>query len=71
MATTTLQERLAQALSGIRNPRTGADVFSSQQLRDIATTVDGHVRATLQLGPEDDPALAREVRRAIQKAQSA
>lgn len=66
MATTTLQERLAQALSQIRNARTGADVFSSQQVRDIATTTDGRVRATLQLGAQDDPSLAREVRLAIQ-----
>jgi ATP-binding protein involved in chromosome partitioning len=64
--TSTLQERLAGALSQIRNPRTGADVFSSQQVRDIATTTDGRVRATLQLGAQDDPTLAREVRRAIQ-----
>ena len=66
MPTTTLQERLAQALSRITNPRTGADVFSSQQVRDIATTTDGRVRATLQLAPEDNPEIAREVRRAIQ-----
>jgi ATP-binding protein involved in chromosome partitioning len=66
MATTTLNERLAEALSRITNPRTGADLFSSQQVRDIATTTDGRVRATLQLGPQDDPTLAREVRRAIQ-----
>src|SRR6266850_981376 len=42
---TTLQERLASALSQIRNPRTGAGVYESQQLRDIATTVDGKVIA--------------------------
>ena len=66
MATTTLQERLAEALSQMTNPRTGADLFSSQQVRDIATTTDGRVRATLQLGPQDDPLLAREVRRAIE-----
>ena len=52
---TTLQERLATALSQIRNPRTGAGVYESQQLRDIATTVDGKVRATLQLDASDDP----------------
>jgi ATP-binding protein involved in chromosome partitioning len=63
---TTLQERLATALSQIRNPRTGAGVYESQQLRDIATTVDGKVRATLQLEASDDPTLARQVRRAIE-----
>ncbi len=66
---TTLQERLASALSQIRNPRTGADVFSSQQVRDIATTAEGRVRATLQLAPGDDPSLAREVRRALEGIQ--
>jgi ATP-binding protein involved in chromosome partitioning len=65
----TLQERLASALSQIRNPRTGAGVYESQQLRDIATTVDGKVRATLQLDANDDPALARQVRRAIESVQ--
>src|SRR6476660_6925544 len=61
-----LQERLAAALSQIRNPRTGAGVYESQQLRDIATTGDGKVRATLQLDAADDPTLARQVRRAIE-----
>jgi ATP-binding protein involved in chromosome partitioning len=41
-------------------------VYESQQLRDIATTVDGKVRATLQLDASDDPTLARQVRRAIE-----
>ena len=63
---TTLQERLATGLSRIRNPRTGAGVYETQQLRDIATTVDGKVRATLQLDASDDPTLARQVRRAIE-----
>ena len=62
----TLQERLASALSHIVNPRTGAGLYESQQLRDIATTVDGKVRATLQLDATDDPTLARQVRRAIE-----
>ena len=63
---TPLQERLAKALAQIKNPRTGAGVYESQQLRDIATTVEGRVRATLQLDAKDDPSLAREVRLAIQ-----
>src|SRR3981081_2587100 len=62
----TLQERLAKAFSQIINPRTGAGVYESQQLRDIATTVDGKVRATLTLDASDDPSLARQVRRAIE-----
>jgi ATP-binding protein involved in chromosome partitioning len=62
----TLQERLAKAFSQIINPRTGAGVYESQQLRDVATTVDGKVRATLTLEASDDPSLARQVRRAIE-----
>jgi ATP-binding protein involved in chromosome partitioning len=66
---TTLQERLAQSLSRIRNPRTGADLFSTQQVRDIATTTTGRVRLTLLLGAQDDPALAKEVRQAVEQVQ--
>ncbi|MDQ6635312.1 MAG: Mrp/NBP35 family ATP-binding protein [Gemmatimonadota bacterium] len=62
----TLQERLAKAFSQIINPRTGTGVYESQQLRDVATTVDGKVRATLTLDASDDPSLARQVRRAIE-----
>src|SRR5690349_13097479 len=65
----TLQERLAQSLSRIRNPRTGADLFSAQQVRDIATTTTGRVRLTLLLGAQDDPALAKEVRQAVEQVQ--
>jgi ATP-binding protein involved in chromosome partitioning len=63
---TTLQERLAESLSRLRNPRTGADLFSTQQVRDIATTTSGRVRLTLMLGAQDDPALAKAVRHAVE-----
>jgi len=65
----TLQERLAESLSRLRNPRTGADLFSTQQVRDIATTTTGRVRLTLLLGAQDDPALAKEVRQAVERVQ--
>src|SRR3954465_10475968 len=65
----TLQERLAQSLSRLRNPRPGADLFSTQQVRDIATTTTGRVRLTLLLGAQDDPALAKEVRQAVEQVQ--
>src|SRR5437763_459073 len=65
----TLQERLAESLARLRNPRTGADLFSSQQVRDIATTTTGRVRLTLLLGAQDDPALAKEVRQAVERVQ--
>src|SRR5215218_10709006 len=65
----TLQERLAESLSRLRNPRTGADLFSTQQVRDIATTTTGRVRLTLLLGAQDDPALAKQVRQAVEQVQ--
>ena len=59
----TLQERTrGVAVPTSANPRTGADLFSTQQVRDIATTTTGRVRLTLLLGAQDDPALAKEVR---------
>jgi ATP-binding protein involved in chromosome partitioning len=62
---TTLQERVAKALSNVRNARTGADVYSTQQVRDIAATTDGKVHLTLLLTKDDDPALAKTVRQTV------
>jgi ATP-binding protein involved in chromosome partitioning len=67
MATETLQARVAHALSQIRNPRTGEDVLSSQQVRDVATTLDGKVRLTISLAASDDASLARDVRLAVER----
>jgi ATP-binding protein involved in chromosome partitioning len=66
---TTLQERLSKALSQIRNPRTGADVYSTQQVRDIGASTDGRVHLTLLLTKDDDPALARTVRQAVSEVE--
>ena len=63
----TLQERVAKALSNIRNPRTGADVYSSQQVRDIGTTPDGKVHLTLLLTKDDDPAIAKTIRQSVEQ----
>ena len=62
----TLQERIASALAGVRNPRTGADVMAAEMIRDIATSIDGRVRLTLLLGASDDATLVRDVRQAIE-----
>jgi len=64
-----LQARLAEALAPIANPRTGASLYQTQQVRDIATTTDGKVRVTLLLGAQDDPTLARQVRQALEKVE--
>jgi ATP-binding protein involved in chromosome partitioning len=59
-------ERITGVLAGVRNPRTGADVMAAEQVRDIATTVEGKVRLTLLLAPDDDATLVRDVRQAIE-----
>ncbi len=64
--TDTLQARLAAALAPLANPRTGASLYQTQQVRDIAATREGKVRVTLLLGAQDDPTLARQVRQALE-----
>jgi ATP-binding protein involved in chromosome partitioning len=63
----TLQERISAALSRVRNPRTGADVLSSEMVRDIGTTTSGRVRLTLLLSAADDATIARDVRQALER----
>ncbi len=63
---TTLQERLASALAAIRNPRTGTSVVEGEMVRDIGTSVDGRVRLTMLLAPQDDAGLVRDVRHALE-----
>ena len=61
-----LQDRIADALSHVRNNRVGANVLEAEMVRDIATTTDGRVRLTLFLSPEDNATIVREVRQALQ-----
>ncbi len=65
----TLQSRLAEALAPLANPRTGASLYQTQQVRDIAATRDGKVRVTLLLDAQDDPTLARQVRQALERVE--
>jgi ATP-binding protein involved in chromosome partitioning len=60
-------ERIEYALSKVVNARTGADVLSASQVRDIATSTEGRVRLTLILAADDDATLARDVRQAIER----
>jgi ATP-binding protein involved in chromosome partitioning len=62
----TLQARIDRALSTVINRRTGADLLSGEQVRDVATSTEGRVRVTLILGAGDDPALARDARQAVE-----
>jgi ATP-binding protein involved in chromosome partitioning len=63
----TLQRRITAALSNVRNARRATDVVSGGMVRDVATTVEGRVRLTLLLSPEDDATLVRDVRQAIER----
>ena len=63
----TLQARVARALGGVRNPRLNTDVYSADMVRDIATTLDGRVRFTLLLAPDDDATLVRDVRQTVER----
>ena len=63
----TLQARIEHALGHVLNARTRADVVSSEQVRDIATTTDGRVRLTLLMAASDDATLARDVRQALER----
>src|SRR5688500_984622 len=63
----TLQRRITAALSNVRNVRRGTDVMSGEMVRDIATSVEGRVRLTLRLAPDDDATLVRDVRQAIER----
>jgi ATP-binding protein involved in chromosome partitioning len=62
----TLQQRIAAALTRVRNPRVGADVVSADMVRDVATTTSGKVRLTLLLDARDDATLVRDVRQALE-----
>jgi ATP-binding protein involved in chromosome partitioning len=64
-----LNDRIAEALSRVRHPRTGRDVLESDAVRDIATTTTGKVRLTLLLAPGDDPTLARSIRQALENVE--
>ena len=61
-----LHPRIERALAAVVNRRTGADVLTGEQVRDVATTTEGRVRLVLELAPTDDPTLARDVRHAVE-----
>ena len=65
--TASLQARVEDALTRIRNNRLGANVLEAEMVRDIATTTDGRVRLTLFLAPDDSATVVREIRHALQQ----
>src|SRR5438270_13500879 len=67
--TGSLQDRIEDALSRVRNNRVGANVLEADMVKDVATTTDGKVRLTLFLAPYDSATVVREVRQALQQVQ--
>jgi ATP-binding protein involved in chromosome partitioning len=61
----TLQARVERALSQLKNPRSGSDVFAAM-VKDLAVTEDGTVTFTFLLGRDDPGSLARDVRKTVQ-----
>src|SRR5690349_21694866 len=66
---TSLQERIEAVLSRITDPRSGMDIVRAEKIRDVATSTAGRVRLTLLLSAGDDPALARDVRQALERVE--
>jgi ATP-binding protein involved in chromosome partitioning len=54
------------ALSKVINARTGTDVVSSEQVRDVQVTPEGKVHLQFALGADDPGTLVREVRAAVE-----
>ena len=63
------QQRIADALDGVRNPRIGKSVVAAEMIHDIATTTDGRVRLTFLLSASDDATLVRDVRQALERVE--
>ena len=63
------QQRIADALDQVRNPRMGKSVVAAEMIHDIATTTDGRVRLTFLLSAADDATLVRDVRQALERVE--
>ncbi len=61
-----LTARISAALQQIVNARTGENLVQSEQVANIAVTLDGKVRLELRLASADDATLARTVRLAVE-----
>jgi ATP-binding protein involved in chromosome partitioning len=61
-----LKARVAAALTGVVNPRTGTDLITAGTVSEVAVDPDGTVRIAVALLAEDPGNLAREARRAVQ-----
>ena len=62
-----LQERIVAALGTVQSARAGTDVLRAEMVRDLAISTEGKVRLTVLLTPQDDAAIVRDVRQAIER----
>ena len=67
--TPNLQERISDALSRIRSKRIGTNILDAEMVSEVATTTDGKVRLSVFLTADDDAAVVREIRQAIQQVE--
>ncbi|HLA14841.1 MAG TPA: Mrp/NBP35 family ATP-binding protein, partial [Gemmatimonadaceae bacterium] len=65
--TANLQERIEDALSRIRSKRVGTNILEAEMVSEVATTTDGKVRLSVFLTADDDAAVVREIRQALQQ----
>lgn len=59
--------RVRTALAAVKNPRTGADVLSSEQVRALEMDAEGRVNMQFLLQSEDPGTLVRETRAAVEQ----
>lgn len=59
--------RVRTALAAVKNPRTGADVLSAEQVRALEMDAEGRVHMQFMLQPEDPGTLVRETRSAVEQ----
>jgi ATP-binding protein involved in chromosome partitioning len=65
----TLRGRIVEALSAVRNPRTGNTVIEAAMVHDLAMTDAGKVRFTFLLAAQDPASLVRDVRQAVERVE--
>jgi ATP-binding protein involved in chromosome partitioning len=63
---TTLQERIATALSKVVDPKSGEGVLDARVVRNVAATLDGKVRMTVVLEAGTPAEIVRDVRHVVE-----
>lgn len=63
----TLRKNIVDALTAVRNPRTGTSVIEAAMVHDLALTDSGKVRFTFLLAAQDPASLVREARQAVER----